>query len=139
MERQFKKTFNRAEKRPGITGENLLQGMELRMDNVVFRLGFAGSRNQARQLVRHGHFSLNGRMTNVPSCTLKPDDVIAWMPKSQNMGPYKQAAENASAQYVPAWLALDEKTLEGRVVAAPGRGEIDIRINEQSIVEYYSR
>jgi len=139
LERQFRRHFAEAERRPGITGENLLQILEMRLDNVVYRLGFADSRVQARQVVRHGHITLNGRKTDIPSCAVKPGDVIAWREKSTNTEYYKRVMEQIQDKIVPEWLSLDRQALSGRALAAPSRSDIDLRIDEKAVVEYYSR
>ncbi len=139
LERQFRRHFAEAERRPGITGGNLLQVLEMRLDNVVYRLGFADSRKQARQIVRHGHITLNGRKTDVPSCAVRLGDVIAWQGKSTNTEYYKVVAQQIQDKIVPQWLSLDRKKLYGRVLALPSRSDIDPRIDEKAIVEYYSR
>ena len=139
MERQFRKHFAEAGKRSGVTGENLLQILEMRLDNVVFRLGFADSRRQARQIVCHGHISLNGRKTDIPSCIVKVGDVIAWQERGTRTKYYEIMAEQISGKIVPEWLSLDHDKLFGRVMASPNRNEIDHKIDEKVIVEYYSR
>ncbi len=139
LERQFRGHFATAEKRPGLTGENLLQILETRLDNVVFRLGFADSRRQARQIVRHGHITLNGRKTDIPSCQVKPEDVIAWKETKTKSGIYKQMAETIADKEIPAWLSLDAEKMTGKMLAYPSRSEIDATIEEQLVVEYYSR
>ncbi len=139
LERQFRRHFAEAERRPGITGGNLLQVLEMRLDNVVYRLGFADSRKQARQIVRHGHITLNGRKTDVPSCAVRLGDVIAWQGKSTNTEYYKVVAQQIQDKIVPQWLSLDREKLYGRVLALPSRSDIDPRIDEKAIVEYYSR
>ena len=117
--------------------ENLLRLMELRMDNVVYRMGFATSRPQARQLVSHGHFLLNGRKHNIPSAILRQGDVITVKEKSRNLEPIVDAVENVVA--VPAWLEADHENFTGRVLHTPGRDEIDTPVEEQLIIEFYSR
>lgn len=139
LERQFRKHFAEAERRPGVTGENLLQILETRLDNVIFRLGFGDSRSQARQLVCHGHFALNGRKTDIPSASVKPGDVITVMPTSKKLGYFDGLSEVLNQKQVPAWLSLDAENLGGRVLAVPARTDIDSRISEQIITEYYSR
>ena len=139
LERQFRRHFAEAERRPGITGENMLQTLEMRLDNVVYRLGLADSRRQARQVVRHGHITLNGRKTDIPSCAVKPGDVIAWRERSTNTEYYKRVMEQIQDKIVPQWLSLDRQALSGRVLAPPSRSDIDLRIDEKVIVEYYSR
>ena len=139
MERQFRKFFAEAERLPGITGENLLILLERRLDNVVFRLGFASSRSQARQLVRHGHFFLNGRKTDIPSCLVKPGDAIAWRESSTKTEYYKLLAQEIEGRTIPGWLALDKEKLAGRIVNLPTAEDIEVKFNEKAIVEYYSR
>ncbi len=139
LERQFRKHFEEAERRPGVTGENLLQILEMRLDNIVYRLGFAVSRNQARQLVRHGHFRVNGRRLDVPSALLRPGDEITVRPQSRDMQHFQERMAEVQAQRIPGWLQLDPATMTGRVLAVPSRQEIDTPLNEQLIVEYYSR
>ncbi len=139
LERQFRRHFAEAEKRPGITGENLLQILEMRLDNVVYRLGFADSRRQARQIVSHGHITLNGRRTDIPSCIVKAGDVIDWSEKSTGAEYYKMVAEQIPDKIVPSWLSLDREKLSGQVLAPPSRSDIDLRIDEKLIVQYYSR
>jgi small subunit ribosomal protein S4 len=139
LEKQFRRYFEEAERRPGITGENLLQLLERRLDNVVYRMGLADSRNQARQLVNHGHFQVNGRRTDIPSFLVKLNDEIALHAGSVNSEYFKVVKENIQRKAIPTWLSVDPATLTGRIVALPARSDIDIRINEQAIVEYYSR
>ncbi len=139
LERQFRKHFEEAERRPGVTGANLLRVLETRLDNVVYRLGFADSRRQARQLVRHGHFSLNGRRTDIPSALVKPGDVVAVMPASRESEYFKVVQEGLARKTVPAWLDLDVANMAGRVLNLPGRDQIEVNVNEQLVVEYYSR
>ncbi len=139
LERQFRKHFEEAERRPGVTGANLLRVLETRLDNVVYRLGFADSRKQARQLVRHGHFSLNGRLTNIPSALVKPGDVVAVMPKSRESEYFKIVQEGLTRKDVPQWLELDATAMSGRVLNLPGREAIEVSVNEQLVVEFYSR
>ncbi len=139
LEDQFRNYFEEAERRPGITGLNLLQILETRLDNVVYRLGFADSRRQARQLVRHGHFMLNGRRTNIPSALVKPGDQIAVMPKSKENEYFKAVQEVLSKKTVPRWLELDTEQMTGRVLSMPSREDIDTPVNESLVVEFYSR
>ncbi len=136
-EKQFSKAYEKATRMSGVSGENLLRLMELRMDNVIFRLGFATSRPQARQLVVHGHFELNGRKHDIPSAILKPDDVITVKEKSRRLEPIVNAVENVVA--VPAWLEADHENFTGRLLHAPQRDEIEIPVEEQLIIEFYSR
>jgi len=139
MERQFRRYFSDAERRRGLTGTNLLIMLESRLDNVVFRLGFATSRPQARQLVRHGHFEVNGHKVNIPSYLMQSGDVVAVRPASRNKPWFKEMAADLEHRAAPDWLSRDDVTLSGRVLAQPTRGDIDVTINEQLIVEYYSR
>lgn len=139
MERQFRRYFREAERRKGVTGANLLQILESRLDNVVYRLGFAGSRPQARQLVRHGHFNVNGRKTDIPSYLVKPGDEISVRVKSKSSVFFKNVVQEMEHRFVPEWLSVDANTLSGRVLALPTREEIETTLNEQLIVEYYSR
>lgn len=139
LERQFRKHFAAADRQQGVTGANLLRVLERRMDNVVYRLGFADSRRQARQLVRHGHFSLNGRRTDIPSALVKAGDVIGVMPKARQLEYFKIVQEGLARKSVPAWLELDVAGMSGRVLNLPGRDEIEVPVNEQLVVEFYSR
>ena len=139
LERQFRKFFAEAERIPGVTGENLLVLLERRLDNVVYRLGFASSRSQARQLVRHGHFLLNGRKTDVPSCLVKSGDAIAWRDRSAQTEYYKTLIKEIEDMTVPGWLTLDRQELVGRVLALPTSDDIEVKFDEKAIVEYYSR
>jgi small subunit ribosomal protein S4 len=139
LEKQFRKTFKQSERQSGITGENLLILLERRLDNVVYRLGFADSRAQARQLVRHGHILLNGRKTNIPSCLVKEGDTIAWRENSQKSEYYKQLVEDIESKTVLNWLSLDRQNLVGQVLTMPTPEEIDARFDGKAIVEYYSR
>ncbi|MEI6043996.1 MAG: 30S ribosomal protein S4 [Chloroflexota bacterium] len=139
LEKQFRKHYDSAQRRTGATGENLLQILELRLDNVVHRLGFADSRKQARQLVRHGHFTVNGRKTDIPSYITKAGDTIALKQESRNKEYFKVVAEVIGRRDVPGWLTIDPRALSGRILSVPGRSEIDTTLEEQLIVEYYSR
>jgi small subunit ribosomal protein S4 len=139
LERQFRRHYAEAERRPGLNGENLLQILEMRLDNAVYRLGFADSRRQSRQLVLHGHITLNGRVTDIPSCSVKPDDTIGWKEGSTKTELYQIAAKEVESKVIPSWLSLDIGSLTGRVLSAPVRSEIDATIDERLIVAYYSR
>jgi len=139
MERQFKNYFDAADARPGMTGENLLRMLELRLDNVVYRMGFATSRAQARQLVGHGHFSVNGRPTNVPSFQLKPGDRVEVRQSRASRDPFKTAKATLRSQQGPEWLSVDAGTLTGTVAELPRRDQMPLDLNEQLVVEYYSR
>jgi small subunit ribosomal protein S4 len=136
-EKQFRRTYEKATRTSGVTGENLLRLMELRVDNVVYRMGFSTSRPQARQLVVHGHFLLNGRKHNIPSAILKPGDVLTVREKSRRLQPIEEAVEQVVA--VPAWLEADHENFTGRVLHSPSREEIDTPVEEQLIIEFYSR
>jgi len=139
MERQFRRYFKAAERSPGLTGSNLIIMLERRLDNVVYRLGFADSRAQARQLVRHGHFEVNGRKTDIPSFLCKPGDEIKVRPNSRNKRYFKERAQVLGTRPVPDWLSLDPEQMSGKVLNIPSREEIDVPVQEQLIVEYYSR
>ena len=139
LEKQFKNYFEAAESRPGVTGENLLRLLELRLDNVVYRLGFAASRDHARQMVNHGHFAVNGRATNVASYQLKPGDAIAVRPSHREREAFKAIREILRSAQVPEWLSLDAANLGGSIIAAPRRDQMPLELNEQLVVEYYSR
>ena len=139
LERQFRRYFREAERRRGLTGTNLLIILESRLDNVVYRLGFAASRPQARQLVRHGHFDVNGRKVNIPSYLVRPGDIVGVRTGSRGKAVFKEMALDLEHRAVPEWLSRDDITMSGRVMAQPEREDIDVTINEQLIVEYYSR
>ncbi len=139
LERQFRRYYEEALKRPGMTGVTLLSILERRLDNVVYRLGFAESRAQARQLVRHGHFEVNGRKTNVPSMILRPGDVVAVRQSSYNNGYFSTVKELLAERKVVDWLSRDDNRLSGQVLSMPTREQIDVPLQEQLIVEYYSR
>ncbi|MCL1983454.1 MAG: 30S ribosomal protein S4 [Clostridiales bacterium] len=137
LETQFRNTFEKAAKKKGITGENLLVMLETRLDNVVFRLGFASSRKEARQLVTHGHFTVNGKKLDIPSAMLKAGDVVKVKEKSTNSPKFKEIRDMSIN--VPAWVSVDVDKLEGRVIAMPTREDIDTPIAEHLIVELYSK
>jgi small subunit ribosomal protein S4 len=139
LERQFKRFFSQASKQQGITGDNLLVMLERRLDNVVYRLGFADSRAQARQLVRHGHILLNGRKTNIPSCLVKEGDTISWKEGSTKTEYYKQLHEDIKAKSIANWLSLDKENLVGRAISLPTPDEIGAEFDSKAVVEYYSR
>ena len=139
LERQFRRYFQEAVRREGMTGTNLLIILESRLDNVVYRLGLATSRAQARQLVNHGHFDVNGRRCDVASALLRPGDVVSIHPSSQQLPYFKQIAEVIADRAIPTWLSLDPVDLTGRVVNYPAREDIDSKVNEQLVVEFYSR
>ena len=137
LEKQFRKYYTMATKRHGITGEMLLQILETRLDNVVFRLGFAGTRREARQMVNHSHITINGKKVNIPSYLVKPGDVIAI--KETSVPKFKENVEANSTRIVPDWLDADKNTLSGRVVALPTREHIDYEVEEHMIIELYSK
>jgi small subunit ribosomal protein S4 len=137
LERQFATYYDKASRGQGITGENLLRLLETRLDNVVYRLGFAGSRAQSRQLVRHGHFTVNGRRVNIPSYQVKPDDVIT-MRQGSGAETVIRDATDLTASVAP-WLQADHDNLVGKVLRQPEREEIDTPVQEQLIVELYSK
>jgi small subunit ribosomal protein S4 len=139
MERQFRRYYEVSLSRRGLTGLNLLQILESRLDNVVFRLGFAESRAQARTLVTHGHFSVNSRRTDIPSMLMSQGDVVSIREGSRKRTYFKDLASVAEDRNVPTWLSRDLKTLSGTVIRLPERSEIDSNLHEQLIVEYYSR
>ncbi|MCC6601884.1 MAG: 30S ribosomal protein S4 [Anaerolineae bacterium] len=139
LERQFNRYFRRATQRVGLTGTNLLVILETRLDNVVYRLGWADSRAQARQLVQHGHVTINGRKTGVPSALVSAGDVVAIRPESMRKSYFKVLRENLDDRQVPRWLNLDVRNVSAKVVNLPARDDIDVSINEQLVVEYYSR
>jgi small subunit ribosomal protein S4 len=139
LERQFHNYFVEAGNREGVTGENLLRFLETRLDNVVFRLGFATSRAQARQLVAHGHFAVNGTPTDIPSYQLKPGDRVEVRDSRREREPFKVAKETLRSHQAPDWLTLEPARLAGNVVALPRRDQMPLDLNEQLVVEYYSR
>lgn len=137
LETQFKNYFEKAASKPGITGENLLTMLETRLDNVVFRMGFASSRKEAKQLVCHGHFQLNGHKVDIPSLTVSEGDVIKVKENSSNSPKFKELKE--AAVNTPGWVSVDFEKLEGKVISYPTRQDIDIPIEEHLIVELYSK
>ena len=139
LESQFSKYFDMAEKKTGITGENLLSILESRLDNVVYRLGFAMSRPEARQLVRHGHFTIDGKKVNIPSYLVKPGEAIAIRQKSKESGKIKDILEAGASRVIPKWLELDKENATAKVVALAAREDIDLEIQETLIVELYSK
>lgn len=138
LESQFRKYFEIADKQAGITGENLLRLLETRLDNVAYRLGFGSSRAEARQLVVHGHFTVNGKKVDIPSYLVSAGDTIAVAEKSKSSVKFKALAENAKGT-TPNWLTVDAEKLEGKVVALPSREDVDLEIAENLIVELYSK
>ena len=137
QESQFRTCFEKATKKPGKAGENLLIALETRMDNVVFRMGFAASRKEARQLVRHGHFTVNGKKANIPSMELKAGDVVKVKEKSCASPKFKEIREMTIS--TPSWITVDADKLEGKILAMPQRQDIDTPIAEHLIVELYSK
>ena len=139
QERQFRGTFGKAERHEGITGEHLLKLLECRLDNVVYRLGFACSRREARQLVNHGHFLVNGRKTDVPAYHAKVGDAIEVRQRSRAVGAIVASLDAAESRGIPAWLELNREAFKGTVKAVPTKDEIALPVNEQMVVELYSR
>ena len=137
--KQFRGYFNKAKRQPGITGENLMRILESRLDNVVFRLGFARTRKEARQTVSHGHITVNGKRVDIPSYRVRPGDVVAVADKAKEMLVIKSALVSNERMQVPAWLEVDIEKLQGNVLSLPNRDQIDLDINEQLIVELYSK
>ena len=139
LENQFRRYFEMADRTRGITGETLLQLLERRLDNVLYRLGLATSRAQARQLARHGHFTVNGRKVDIPSFSLKPGDVIAVRQSSKNAPAILHALEEVKGRGVPEWLSFDQGSMSGRIASLPTREQINLPVQEQLIVELYSK
>lgn len=139
MEKQFSNYFKKADRQQGITGSNLLILLERRLDNVVYRLGFASSRKEARQLVNHGHFTINGRKANIPSLLVRVGDVIQVRDTIKDSPKFQELKDQAAYKTPPEWLTVDVENLTGSVLAYPVREQIDTAVNEQLIVELYSR
>lgn len=140
LESQFEKTFEEAERLPGMTGENLLRLLEMRFDNVIYRMGYASSRDQARQLVTHGHFLVNGKKANIPSMQLRPGDEISLTEASTKSEFFESGAAFGSQRaQPPQWLQVDQQAMSGRLLSAPQRSDVESLISEQLIVEHYSR
>lgn len=139
LERQFRLSFQKADRMKGVTGENLLLGLESRLDNMVYRFGFANSRSEARQLVRHGHFLVNGKRVNIPSYICRSGDNIEVKEKSRSVARIAQAVEAVDRRGVPAWLELDKQAFKGIVKNLPQRTDLTMPVNEQLIVELYSK
>ncbi|RZQ64103.1 30S ribosomal protein S4 [Amycolatopsis suaedae] len=139
LERQFSRYYKEAVRRPGKTGENLLQLLECRLDNVIYRAGIARTRRQARQLVSHGHFLVNGKKVNIPSFRVSKFDIIDVRPKSMPMLPFVAAKESFGDRPIPAWLQVVQSNLRVLVHQEPERAQIDVPVQEQLIVEYYSK
>lgn len=139
LERQFRRFFEEAKKRPGATGETLLILLERRLDNVIYRLGFADSHAQARQVVGHGHITVNGRRTDIPSFLVKSGDVIKWCEASKKTEYYKRLAEEIQEKFIPNWLSLEKESMTGKVLNLPGKDDVGAKFNVKAVVEYYSR
>jgi len=139
LEKQFRGYFKKADSQKGVTGENLLRLLELRLDNLVYRVGFASSRSEARQLVRHRHFSINGRRVDIPSMQLKAGDEIGVLEKSRKVQPIATSLDGIERRGVPAWLELDKPEFKATVKQVPNREDIQLDINERLIVELYSK
>lgn len=139
MERQFRKYFAEAERKKGITGTLLLRFLELRLDNIVFRLGFGSNRNQARQLITHGHMTVNGRKVNIPSFRVKVGDVVEVLESSKNIGSIAESLTRIEHAGLPGWIEVDAQNMKGKVVQLPEREDIPLVAKEQLIVEFYSR
>ena len=139
LEKQFRRYYEKAERARGITGENMLRELERRLDNVVYRMGFASTRREARQLVNHGHFTVNGTRCNIPSAQVKVGDVIAVCKKSQESVKFKTLIEEYGKKTVPQWMERVADSFEGKIVAMPAREDIDFEVSENLIVELYSK
>ena len=139
LEKQFRGYYEKAERMPGKTGDNLLIQLESRLDNVVFRLGYASTRREARQMVNHGHFTINGKKVNIPSYQVKPGMVVALKESSRSIERFKMNLENNAYHVIPKWLEFDAANMIGKVVAAPTREDIDFPVEERLIVELYSK
>ena len=139
LERQFERHFEEANRQQGSTGENLLRILELRLDNIVYRLGFADSRKQARQLVRHGHFTVNGVNTDIPSYIVKNGDKVVLREKSRGLEYFKVVGQTLVKHMPPRWLSLDARGMGGNIISLPTKADVDLSVNEQLIVEFYSR
>ena len=139
LEKQFRGYYDKAKKVEGITGDNLMTILESRLDNVIFRLGFARTRKEARQTVRHGHITVNGHRVDIPSYQVKAGDVVAVAPKAKDLLPIKEALISSEHMAVPAWLEVDIEKLQGTVLQLPNRDQIDLDIDAQLIVELYSK
>jgi small subunit ribosomal protein S4 len=139
LEKQFVHYYEDAVRQPGVTGENLVRQLELRLDTVVHRMGFADSLAQARQFINHGHIALNGRKTSVASAMTKPGDTVGWSAGGRKTEAYKYAQENMSSKQIPSWLNVDANAMSGRVLSPPGAGEVATKFDPAVIVEFYSR
>ena len=139
LERQFRRVFEEAERQPGVTGDNLLVLLERRLDNVIYRLGFADSRSQARQMVEQGHFTVNGRRASIPSHPVKEGDTIGWTQSAAKSEYYKGVLSGIESKQIVSWLTLDRQNMTGRVISLPTPDEIGAEFDSKAIVEYYSR
>lgn len=139
LENQFRRYFKEADRRKGVTGEILLQILESRLDNMVYRMGFARSRAEARQLIRHGHFEVNGRKVDIPSYQTRPGDIVAVRENRRNRDLFKEILEWGATQGTGEWLEVDRENMSGKVVRFPTREELDVPVTEHLIVEFYSR
>ncbi len=139
LERQFRRYYEQAVRRKGITGDNLLRLLEMRLDNVVYRLGFAESRSQGRQVVRHGHITVNGRKSDIPSHIVKVNDVVGWTARGAKSGHHEAAKEQMSSRSLPPWLSVDAESMTGRIISAPTIEDIAPKFDPATIVEYYAR
>ncbi|MCH8050793.1 MAG: 30S ribosomal protein S4 [Chloroflexi bacterium] len=139
LESQFRKYYEDAARRPGVTGETLLRTLELRLDNVIYRLGFADSRQQARQVASHGLFAVNGRRTTIPSHILKPGDAVSWSPRGEKSEYFKLVSEKVASKEIPSWVSRDDTAMTGKVNELPDMEEIGAKFSAATIVEYYSR
>jgi small subunit ribosomal protein S4 len=139
LEKQFVDYYEDAVRLPGVTGENLVRQLELRLDNVVHKMGFGDSLAQARQFINHGHIALNGRRTNVASAATKPGDTVGWSARGRKTEAFKYAQENMTNKKIPSWLNVDANAMTGRVLSAPAAGETVSQFDPAVIVEYYSR
>ncbi|MFQ5455944.1 MAG: 30S ribosomal protein S4 [Nitrospirota bacterium] len=139
MEKQFRGYFFKADRKQGITGENLLQLLERRLDNIVYRIGFSVSRNQSRQMVTHGHFLVNGKKVDIPSYLIKEGDIVEPKEKSRKLSSIEMAMENAQGREIPSWLEVDKENLKGKILHLPEKEDIFLPVDEQMIVELCSR
>jgi small subunit ribosomal protein S4 len=139
LEKQFVEYYEDAVRLPGVTGENLVRNLEMRLDSVVYKMGFADSLAQARQLVTHGHIARNERKTSVASATTKPGDTVSWTTRGRKTEAFKYAQENMPSKKIPSWLNVDTSAMSGRVLSAPGPGEVVSKFDPAVIVEFYSR
>jgi len=139
LERQFSNYFHEATRKPGVTGQYLLQLLERRLDNVVYRLGFADSHAQARQLINHGHLTVNQRKVDIPSFRVSIGDKVGWRESSKNSEYFKQLVQDLNRRPLPKWLVVDPKAVTGSVTALPESSDMDLKIDERLIVEYYAR